>query len=308
MRRVLTGYLGNRKLVTVALMMIVQFGVAQNLRINSGFLSDSIKIGEETAFYVSVRYPASNQVLFPDSTHAFNPFEFIRRKYAATKTTDGVSVDSAVYFLTTFEIDRVQKLQLPVYELVAGDCTVWQTLPDSVLITQLVAEVPDSVSTEKLPLKRNTTYEKVRQQFNVIVASIVAGIVVLIIIIIWIVFGKKIKNWFIARRLTRRHQEFIRTFDDRIQKHKETISAGSIESAVIVWKKYLEQMMDVPFTKMTTRETLYHFPEYHLEEPMSAIDRGIYGYAEDVSQQLQLLRQSAEGEFTKRLKEVQHGR
>lgn len=308
MRRVLTDYLYTRKMVTVALMMIAQIGFAQNVTIQSGFLSDSIKIGEETGFYVAVRYPASNQVLFPDSTHAFSPFEFVRRKYAATKTTDGVSMDSAVYILTTFEIDRVQRLQLPIYELVAGDCTRWQTLPDSLLITQLVAEVPDSVSTEKLPLRRNTTYEKVRQQFNVIVASIVAGIIILVLIIVWIVFGKKIRNWFVARRLTRRHQEFIRTFDERIQKHQELKSAGSIETAVLVWKKYLEQMMDVPFTKMTTRETLYHFPEHHLEEPMKTIDRGIYGYPEDVSQQLRLLRQSAEGEFTKRLKEVQHGR
>ena len=42
----------------------------ENVSARGGFLSDSIKIGEETAFYLAARYPSDRTVLFPDSTHA----------------------------------------------------------------------------------------------------------------------------------------------------------------------------------------------------------------------------------------------
>jgi hypothetical protein len=51
------------------------------VKIQGGFLSDSLKIGEETAFYLSARHPSEATVLFPDSTHRFFPFELTRKKY-----------------------------------------------------------------------------------------------------------------------------------------------------------------------------------------------------------------------------------
>src|SRR5687767_4457976 len=111
------------------------FVAAQDMQVSGGFLSDSLKIGEQTAFYLSARYPSNMTILFPDSTHSFSPFEYQYKEYFLTETKDGVSRDSAVYFLTTFEVDRVQSLQLPVYVVQPSDCTVVQSRADSVLIT-----------------------------------------------------------------------------------------------------------------------------------------------------------------------------
>src|SRR4051812_17618819 len=129
---------------------------AQNIKVNGGFLNDSLKIGQQTAFYLSAHYPSDINILFPDSTFLFAPFEYEKRNYFQTKTTDGVSVDSAVYYFTTFEVDRTQFLNLPVFIVQPQDCTIVQSPRDSVMITQLVAKVPDSLSVDKLPLKMNT--------------------------------------------------------------------------------------------------------------------------------------------------------
>jgi hypothetical protein len=88
---------------------------AQTIDTKGGFLSDSLKIGEETAFYLSSRYPSEFTVLFPDSTYSFAPFEYSRKVYFPTRTKNGQSVDSTVYYLSTFEIDSIQTLSLPSF-------------------------------------------------------------------------------------------------------------------------------------------------------------------------------------------------
>lgn len=277
------------------------------VEVHGGFLSDSLKIGEETAYFVSASYPSSLTILFPDSTHVFVPFEYQRKRYFLTKTNNGISTDSAIYYLTTFEIDRVQRLSLPVYVVHERDCTLMQTAADSVLITQFVAHVPDTVSVQALPLKMNTAYQKVFYNFNFWLAVIIVTALVAVAILVWVLFGKKIKRYFQARRLRKNHASFMENYDTFLTQLQKTFSGPATESALASWKRYMEQLESRPYTKLTTRETAKLIKEPSVTNDLSRIDQAIYGRDTTVIQPLENLKVFADQQFKRKLREVQHG-
>src|SRR5688572_16471138 len=162
----------------VLLNCLIQVGVsAQEISVTSGFVKDSVALGEPITYYLTARYPESVMALFPDSTFKFSPFEFGDKQFFPTKTTGGISYDSAVYQLSTFEIDKTQYLSLPVYVTSARDCTAFKSVRDSVfLIEQIKIPATDTVALKKLTLKSNTLYERVRTQFNTFILLIVIGV------------------------------------------------------------------------------------------------------------------------------------
>jgi hypothetical protein len=281
--------------------------IAQDIVVQGGFISDSLKIGEETAFYLSARYPSQHTILFPDSSHAFTPFEYVRKAYFSTETTDGISADSTVYFLATYEVDRVQYLDLPVYVVQAQDCTAIRTARDSVLITQFVKQVPDSLSAEKLPLKMNTTYQEVFFDLNVMLFLSVLVVLVFAATVIWAIYGKRINRYFRAKRLQQDHSKFVQSYNAFLGQLQTAFSTPTTESALSLWKTYMEQLESKPYTKLTTRETLRLVKEPALSEHLRRIDQAIYGHNTLVMDSLENLKSFADQQFIRKLKEVKHG-
>ena len=295
--------------VKMALMLclVPVLAFSQDVEVRGGFLSDSLKIGEQTAYYLAADYPSELTVLFPDSTHGFAPFEYQSKEYFLTQTKGGISTDSTVYFLTTFEIDRVQYLQLPVYVVIDSDSTTVSTLADSVLITQFVAHVPDTVSTEQLPLRMNTAYQKVFYNFNVWLFIILFTVVLALGLVVWILFGKKIRKHFLMKRMQKNHAYFLNTYNAFVSQLRSAFSPPATESALVTWKKYMEQLEAKPYTKLTTRETQRLISEPALVEHLKRLDRAIYGHDTTVVESLENLKNFADQQFHRKLKEVQHG-
>lgn len=281
---------------------------AQHVDVRGGFLSDSLKIGEQTAFYLSARYPSELNVLFPDSTHSFAPFEYQSKEYFLTQTEEGVSWDSTVYFLTTFEVDRVQYLKLPVYIVQLADCTTVESQVDSVLITQFVPAVPDTVATEQLPLKMNTAYQNVLYDFNFWMMMIIVGALLLIVVVTWVLFGKRIRKHLLARRLQKNHAYFLQNYNTLLAQVSSAFSPPATESALATWKKYMERLDARPYTKLTTRETAGIIKEPTLSEHLRRIDNAIYGHNTRVVESLENLKTFADVQFQRKLKEVKHGK
>jgi hypothetical protein len=292
---------------TALFALLSSIAFSQDVAVRGGFLSDSLKIGEQTAFYLSARYPSNLTVLFPDSTHSFSPFEYQNKEYFLTETTNGLSADSAVYYLTTFEVDRVQFLQLPVYVVNEMDCTSVSTRPDSVLITQFVARVPDTVSVDKLPLKMNTAYQKVIYNLNVWLLVIIVGALLAVAAVVWLLFGKKIKRYFLLRRMQKNHAYFLSSYNTFLAQLNTAFSPPATESALFTWKKYMEQLESRPYTKLTTRETQRLLAEPALTEQLGRIDKAIYGHDTSVVDALENLKTFADRRFHRKVKEVQHG-
>jgi hypothetical protein len=282
-------------------------GNAQSIDVRGGFIGDSIKIGETIRYYLAAHYSDSLNVLFPDSTASFSSFEFERKQYFGTQTENGLSVDSAVYYLSTFEVDRIQTLGLPIYIVQPQDCTIYAAAVDTVLITQMVASMPDSVAIDQLPLKMNTAYQQVPFQFNYWILIIAVAVLVIIGVIVWLLFGKRIARYYRAKRLQRKHNEFVKSYEDIVHQLQNGFSANHAEQALAFWKKYMERLERYPFTKLTTRETLHLTKDETLARNLSQIDRAIYADQPTALTPFQQLRAFADQRFNKKLQEVQHG-
>jgi hypothetical protein len=294
-----------------ALVVLATFSGLESMaqvRVQGGFLADSIKIGEETAFYLSAKYPETEAILFPDSTYGFSPFEYARRKYFPTETTQGVSFDSAIYYITTFEVDRIQTLKLPVYFVNPQDCTQYFSNTDSIRLIHLVGEVSDSLSVDKLPLKENAAYHPVDLQFNYFLMLIVLGVLVLLAIVVWIFFGRRILRYLRARRMERKHTQFVQSYNSIVGEVHGAFSRAAAESALSAWKKYMEELEAFPYTKLTSRETMRLLRDESLGRNLSAIDNAIYGHGSGVVEPLQELKSVADHHFSKKLQEVKHGK
>lgn len=293
--------------VIVLLSLISWAGYAQEIKVTSGFVKDSVAIGEPISYYLTARYPESVMALFPDSTFKFTPFEFGSKKFFTTKTTNGVSLDSTIYTLSTFEIEKVQYLSLPVYVTTARDCTAFESARDSIfLIEQINVPASDTLAIKNLTLKSNTLYERVFTEFNTFILMIVAGVLIVAAVAVWIFYGKKIIRYFKIRKLEKKYQQFAQLFASQVTDISQNFSREKTEHALSTWKKYLEQLERKPYTKLTTREVITLEADNLLGKSLSVIDQAIYGHQTAVAEPLNSLKSIAEQRFNKKLEQIRH--
>lgn len=297
----------NRTLILVLIFIGAWKAHAQEVSMVGRFKADSIKLGEPIEYYVTAKYPSQWQVLLPDSTFSFAPFDFQKKVYFPTRTKNSISTDSVVYTLTTYEIDSIQTLKLPAFVVLPNDCTVYESNIDTVFFKRLVSQLPDSVTAEQLPLKTNTDYNAVSWLFNYPVFSIIVGLLIVILILVWVIFGKKIKRHFTLKRLAKNHQEFIHHFDGAIEKLKIGFTPESAERSVVIWKNYMEDLVTRPYTKSTTRELKEIENNETLISALSVIDRSIYGrIPPETLDSFLNLKEFSQLQFNKKLEELKH--
>lgn len=252
---------------------------AQEIKPVAGFQQDSVKIGMNIPYALSVKYPISMDVIFPDSLHDYSPFEYESRTYFSTKSDSIYSYDSAIYYLSTFEIDSIQYLSLPILLRDKGDSSRIFPAKDSVILIQLIEQLPDSVQ-----MIENTAFLNTPTQFNYpyyIIALIILGITALIVLL---VFGKAIRRKFLLKRMSRQYQKFITQYDNLVFKLQADSSIKAKEGLVIFWKKYLEKIERKPYTKLTTKELVkINKEDEALKTALQNIDRAIYGNISDIT-------------------------
>lgn len=252
----------------------IKVNYAQEIKPKGFFLKDSVKIGEPVPFVFSYIDRKNRPVIFPDSLYNFTPFELIRKEYFDTQSDSINSIDSAVYYLTTFEIDTVQKLSLPVYLIVDGDSMANFSLEDSIILDQVVTQMPDSVN-----LEENSHYRPVSLEFNypyAIIALILLGIIALIVLIVW---GKEIRKRIKLYRMKKRLEKFKLDFEQHIDKLTQETTKPNIEHALAFWKSYMENLEGLPMTKLTTKEIALLMGSSSLQETLKSIDKNIYSKA-----------------------------
>ena len=294
-------------LLTLLFFLSPLIAFPQEITLTSGFLEDSIMIGDETPYYLTARYPASLTILFPDSSFNYHPFEFQRKQYFPTETNSGLSYDSVVYYLTTFEIDTLQSISLPVFVANPNDCTRIASRADSLLLNQLVLYYVDSFHAVNLPLRTNTAYEPVPKTFNYPLAAIILFVLSVLTIGAWLIFGEKIKRHWLIRRLQKKYNRFTADYSITLERFKADFSPSSAEAVVKVWKKYLEDLERIPFTKLTTKETAGILKDPAIEQPLRVIDRTIYGNTTATTEPFDHLRMFADRRFKKKLEELKNG-
>ncbi|HNV29703.1 MAG TPA: LapA family protein [Cyclobacteriaceae bacterium] len=293
--------------LSILLAFISSVCISQEILVKGHFEGDTVKLGQPIQFHLTATYPQSVQVLFPDSTFSFAPFEFQKKKFFTTKTENGISYDSVTYTLSTYEIDSLQRLALPVFQLQKKDCVVFYSETDTVFFKKLVNAVPDSLAINQLPLKTNTAYSPVSWLLNYPLALIIGGSLLLIALIVWISFGKRIRKYFTVKRLTRSHAAFMNRFEQSVEKVKSSFSPELAESSVLIWKKYMEELSAKPYTKYTSRE-IRETENDELGQTLHSVDRMVYGrISPETFDSFQQLKDFTQNRFNQKIEEVKHG-
>ncbi|WKK74505.2 hypothetical protein QYS49_22625 [Marivirga salinae] len=242
----------------------------QKIEPKGQFLQDSMAIGEPVQYSLSVSYPADFQILMPDSLYDYTPFEYTRKQYFPTRTDSVQSFDSVVYTLTSFEIEKVQKLKLPVFIIQGKDSTALYADLDSVFLEEQIQMVSDS-----LQMKTETTISKLDKDFNYpyLIAFLIAlGIIILLVIII---FGKKFRKKWQIWRLNKRHKKFRISFESKLSSVGD-MPVEKIEKLLYTWKKHAEFISKSPYAKLTSKEINQMQQNEELYENLKSIDRTIY--------------------------------
>jgi hypothetical protein len=268
------------RFIAFVLFIVPSLAFAQEpsqVQVRSRFLADTLKIGEKVPFAVTAKYPRKVNILYPDSLYSFNPFELESKQYFPTRTVDSLSYDSVVYYITSYEIDSIQMFRMPVYVLQGSDCTMVFGAADSIILKEFVKTVPDSVAANQLPLKTNTSYLNVSWLFNYPIAVYIAAGLVIIAVVVWIVFGKRIRRYFILQRLTKNHADFLNRFAEAMNQLQSDFTSLKAENALVIWKKYMEGLDQKPYTRYSSKEILRMLNEGNLATALRSIDRMVYG-------------------------------
>lgn len=279
----------------------------QDVVVHGHFKTRQAGVGEVIPFTLTARYPRNLQVLFPDSTFSFTPFEIRKKTFFTTRTAGDTSYDSAVYYLTTFEIDSIQGLRLPVFVVQRMDCVVVASPRDSIRLQYRVSSLPDSVSAEKLPLKTNTAYQKVQWILNYPVLIILVLVLFAVAIAVWIIFGKRIRKYFAVRKLKRNYTAFLTSFSKSLERLGSEFNTRAAEEALILWKGYMEDLEKYPYTKSTSKEIIRLARDQQLHQALQAIDGSIYGGRGASMEAFRMLQHFSVQRFQKKEEEVKNG-
>lgn len=288
----------------VIILLFITLGVqAQQLKPEGQFLQDSFKLGKPVPYSLSFRYPSNLNVIFPDTTYDFSPFELSYRDYFLTKSDSTFSFDSVVYYLRTFELDTVQELTLPVYVVQNGDSTAIFASIDSLVFKQVVTVMPDSLS-----LQQTSYFQEVTTEFNYPYAIALAVAIVVVIVVFIVIFGGNIKRAIHLRRLNKAHKNYLAKYYTLLDRSNGE-GKNKSEDILITWKQYLEKLEKVPYTKQTTKEILSHHPDSKLKNALRSIDRDIYaGHgSENIEEQYRNLLDYSINSYRTKVEAIKHG-
>jgi len=256
----------------VVLFFNINLALAQNFEPKGNFIETETKIGEEISYTLSVGYNKNLNILFPDSTYNFGTFEYNSRTYFTTKSDSLLSFDSVIYNLSTFEIDTIQFLQLPVFILNNEDSLAIYSTIDSITLVHVVTEIPENPE-----LKSNTDLVSIHKQFNYPYFLIALGVLVFVVLLIALFFGKQLAKVWKVYRMKRIHEKFIKQFFNLIRDVSSNNPVNTPDHVLAVWKIYMERLENKPISKLTTKEILVLHSNARLKENLRMIDRCIYG-------------------------------
>ncbi|QHL86201.1 hypothetical protein GU926_01545 [Nibribacter ruber] len=269
-------------------------GLAQipTVKMQGFFLQDTVEIGQTVRYVLLSEHAPEAELVFPDSSFNFSPFELVRKEFFPTRTKGPNSVDSTIYLLRTFNLRPVQKLQMYARLFLQGDTLQLNTLPDSVFLKQLV-----SIVTDPLPLQSNVTLQPVPEMFNYIYwgLGITAGLV--LIGGIWGLFGKRIINRYKLYVLQKYQTQFQSRFLSATERFKRTRTLDQLERGITLWKNYLTKLEEQEISSFTTKEITTYFEEdERVGNALKVCDRAIYGniISDDITEVTDALHQLSE--------------
>lgn len=221
---------------------------AQEIKVEGRFLKDSTKIGEIIPYSLSVSYPSQINLVFPDSTFDFSPFEWVSKEEFPTRTKDGISRDSAIYYISTFELEQVQRLAMPVYSVVKRDSLAIYAATDSIYLLELIQVMPEDPKVVSL-----TDWLDLEFWLNYPLYLLLASLALIALILAVLVYGKTAYRAWKSARAKRRYQKLYHRFYELMHK-SEHIEKDEMQKHFVYWQSYMEKMSGKPYRKLVAKE------------------------------------------------------
>jgi hypothetical protein len=265
------------------------------------FVEDSMKTGQPVRYTMTFSHASETEILMPDSSYNYYPFEFIRKEYFPTRTINHVSTDSAVYFLRTFEMNKFQRFSLPVFILGNGDSVPSYPKKDTIYFKESVKSVPDS-----LLLLENTPFNHIEQEFNYPYSISIVIAVIAVAIISLLTLGKPARRRYKLFIIRRVHKKFLKNYSRLENDFSESKSTNIMEQALSLWKTYISRLENKPVNTYTTTELIALYNQEDLKNNLQIIDKAIYGglISAETESALRSLKKFSEKRFRKRKKEI----
>lgn len=262
------------------------------------FSKDSVHIGELVRYTLVHRHPAAQEVILPDSSYNFAPFELVRQEYYPTSTRAGISTDSTVYTLRTFDTAPVQSLELPAIVLRGKDTLQVVSPKRSVVLRQLVQDVSST-----LQLRTQTNLLQVEERFDWPILVLWIVTIAAFVALVWLVFGQTIKIKYQLYRLRKDHLYFNSRYNSHVDRFVKTGVPTSMEKAVALWKNYLTKLERSAINSFTTKEIVeYYNDDEQVNVALRLCDKAIYGNVtaepdQETNQALSMLRRFARSRY-----------
>jgi hypothetical protein len=277
---------------------------AQKVQVNGYFTQDSAQLGERVGFVLKASYPQSAQLIFPDSTFDFAPFVFLEKKTFISMTTDGVTQDSALYFLSNFSLEPSSYLSLPVFELARYDSITYYTNEAELKLKLNLDSIP-----EQLQFKENNVYQALEKPFNWFVFGAVVTGILLGLGILFFVFADRIKRLFRKNREKIRWIQFERKWKKLSELLQQNPNQTLADEAIGLWKGYLEHLRNQPIQEWTSSEIAAALDDKEVFKALRSIDMIIYAGGEgDTSAATSYLLEVARTNYQANINQITHER
>lgn len=242
---------------------------SQEIDYNIFFKEESVKIGDTITLISTLRYPKNIEIIQPDSSYKFIPFEFLDKIIFESSTSNNFIYDSTIYLLQTFELDSIQSIYLKSYIINTSDSLEILSNNDDILTISLVNE-------KNSKIKANTLLERINSIFNTKKYSIITGVIFSILILIYLVFRKKINKYFKIKRIKSETDFFKNEFDYILNKYLNTNNIKFLENLILKWKRFMEKLSKKPYSSSTTSEISIFNKNIKSIKTLKEIDKCIY--------------------------------
>lgn len=250
---------------------IINSSLAQQVEVSGYFTQDSARLGERVGFVLKAKYPETSQLLFPDSTFDFSPLVFLEKKTFISNTVDGITQDSAIYYVSNFSLEPSVFLALPVYELNRYDSLTYYTNEAELKLKLMLDSIP-----EELVFQENNVYQPLKKSFNWLLFGLISGAVILFLGVLFTLFKDRIKATF------KKNREKIRWIQFELKwKKLSTLLAQNpnqelADEVIGLWKGYLESLTAQPYQEWTSSEISDALQDKEVFKALRSIDMIIY--------------------------------
>lgn len=283
---------------------IINSSLAQQIEVSGYFTQDSARLGERVGFVLKAKYPETSQLLFPDSTFDFSPLVFLEKKTFISNTVDGITQDSAIYYVSNFSLEPSVFLALPVYELNRYDSLTYYTNEAELKLKLMLDSIP-----EELVFQENNVYQPLKKSFNWLLFGLISGAVILFLGVLFTLFKDRIKAIF------KKNREKIRWIQFELKwKKLSTLLAQNpnqelADEVIGLWKGYLESLTAQPYQEWTSSEISDALQDKEVFKALRSIDMIIYAGKEGKTEEATTyLFEVAKSTFKEKLNQIRNER